>query len=66
MYEISDTFRLVELTWLKYTSSATEQHKGRYNNLSSRLPDHINQNQWLEVTHASKVHCDAIKSVSGV
>ena len=70
IYVASDSYRPGKPVWLKYSPNAlatTELRKSSVNDLSSRLPVlHRKQNQWLELTHVSRCHFDAIKPVSGI
>ena len=69
IYVATDSYRHGNPTWLKYSpnlQAATELHKSSISDLSSTIPTLPPQKRkrWLEITHVSRCHFDAIKPVS--
>ena len=70
VYVASDSYRPGKPTWLKYSPNAlatTELKKSSVSDLPSTFPILAQkQSQWLELTHVSRCHFDAVKPVSSV
>ena len=70
IYVATDSYRPGCPAWLKYSPNSqatTELRKSSISDLSSTIPilPPQKRKQWLELTHVSRCHFDAIKTVSG-
>ena len=67
IYVATDSYRPGSPTWLKYSPNSqatTELRRSSISDLSSTIPT-LKRKQWLELSHVSRCHFDAVKPVSG-
>ena len=65
IYVATDNYRPGNPTWLKYSPNShatTELRRSSISDLSSTIPHKTRQ--WLELTHVSRCHFDAVKPIS--